>query len=159
VSRAESWAMHLSSLLVGGTGLVYAWMLYFVHPADPWAVANHPWQPHVQHLHILAAPLLVFTMGLVWQRHIWSHWRNGIRRGRRSGLSLVLTLVPMAVSGYLVQTAVDDGWRKLWVAVHLVASGLWIAGYLAHQTPGLWSWLRRGLVVPAQPAPGKRRIT
>jgi undecaprenyl pyrophosphate phosphatase UppP len=135
--------MHLASLLVAGTGLVYVWMLYFVHPADPYAVVNHPWQPHVQHLHILVAPLLVFAAGLVWQQHIWSHWSHGVRQGKRTGLSLVLTLVPMVISGYLIQTAVDESWRKAWVAVHLLASGLWLAGYLAHQTPVAWSRLRR----------------
>ena len=28
---------------------------------------------------------------------------------------------------------VDGGWRKVWIAVHLAASGLWLLGYLAHQ--------------------------
>lgn len=137
MNRFESWAVHLSNLLVGGTGLVYAWMLYLVRPADPWAVVNHPWQPHAQHLHILAAPLLVFAVGLVWQRHVWSHWKRGVGKGRRSGISMVLTLVPMVVSGYLIQTAVDGGWRQAWVTVHLIASGLWVAVYLAHQVSPL----------------------
>lgn len=143
MSRFESWSIHLSNLLVGGTGLVYAWMLYLVRPTDPYAVINHPLQPQVQHLHILVAPLLVFAVGLVWQRHVWSHWKRGGRKGKRSGVSLALTLAPMVVSGYLIQTAVDDAWRKAWVAVHLAASALWLAGYLAHQVPQLWSWLRR----------------
>lgn len=143
MSRFESWMMHLSNLLVGGTGLVYAWMLYFVRPEDPYAVINHPAQPHVQHLHILAAPLLVFAVGLVWQRHVWSHWSRGVRRGKRTGISMILTLVPMVVSGYLIQTAVDDNWRKIWVTVHLIASGLWIAVYLAHQVRPLLARTQR----------------
>ena len=125
--------LHVSNLLVGGTGLVYAWMLYLVKPTDPYAVVNHPWQPQTQHLHILVAPLLVFTAGLVWRRHVWSQWRRGIAQGRWSGLSQVFLLVPMIASGYLLQTAVDGGWRKVWIAVHLAASGLWLLGYLAHQ--------------------------
>lgn len=143
MSRFDSWMTHLANLLVGGTGLVYVWMLYFVHPADEFAVVNHPWQPHVQHLHILVAPFLVFAVGLVWHRHIWSHWRKGVRKGKRSGLSMVLTLVPMVVSGYLIQTAVDDDWRKIWVNVHLIASGLWIAVYLAHQVRPLLARAKR----------------
>jgi hypothetical protein len=155
VSRFESWSIHLSNLLVGGTGLVYAWMLYLVRPSDPYAVVNHPLQPQMQHLHILVAPLLVFVVGLVWQRHIWAHWSKGIRRARRSGISMVLTLVPMVVSGYLIQTAVDGGWRKAWVVVHLIASALWALGYLAHQVPVFWSWLRRRDV----PAPARTQGT
>jgi hypothetical protein len=133
LNRFEAWMQHLSNLLVGGTGLVYAWMLYLMEPADPYAVVHHPWQPQVQHLHILAAPLLVFTAGLIWRRHVWWQWRTGASERRRSGLSLATVLIPMIVSGYLIQTAVDDAWRRIWVTVHLTASGLWLLGYLVHQ--------------------------
>ena len=133
MNRFEAWMLHVSNLLVGGTGLVYAWMVFLTKPTDPYAVVNHPLQPQLQHLHILVAPLLVFTAGLIWRRHVWWQWRRGAGERRRSGLSLALFLMPMIVSGYLIQTAVDDDWRKIWVIVHLVASGLWLAGYLAHQ--------------------------
>jgi hypothetical protein len=125
--------MHAATFLVGGTGLVYAWMAYLLRPEDPYALVNHPWQPHVQHLHVLTAPLLVFAAGLLWRRHVWASWKLGVRERRRSGLGLALSLAPMVVSGYLIQTAVDETWRKAWVAVHLAASALWIAGYLTHQ--------------------------
>jgi undecaprenyl pyrophosphate phosphatase UppP len=109
-----------------------------VKPADPYAVVNHPLQPRVQHLHILLAPLLVFTAGLIWRRHVWSQVKRGMEEGRRSGLTLIFLLVPMIVSGYLIQTAVDDAWRRIWVNVHLVTSGLWLLSYLAHQAPVVW---------------------
>ncbi|HEX9941557.1 MAG TPA: hypothetical protein VGG03_06060 [Thermoanaerobaculia bacterium] len=142
MSRFEAWILHLASLLVGGTGLVYAWMICLVEPADPYAVVNHPLQPTVQHLHVLVAPLLVFAAGLVWHRHAWSHLQRGVDRRRRSGVSLIFTLVPMVVSGYLIQTAVEGDWRHIWGIVHLIASGLWLAGYLAHQVPAALAWLR-----------------
>jgi hypothetical protein len=125
--------MHVSNLLVGGTGLVYAWMAYLVKPSDPYAVVNHPWQPVVQHLHVLVAPFLVFAVGAIWRRHVWNGWRLGVRARRWSGLGLALSFVPMAVSGYLIQTAVDPPWRKAWVVVHLAAAGIWVGGYLLHQ--------------------------
>lgn len=137
MSRFEALFLHLSNALVGGTGLVYAWMVYLVEPADPFAVANHPWQPHLQHLHVLAAPLLVFASGLIWRRHVVACWKQGIRQRHRSGVSLALTLVPMVVSGYLIQTAAAPGWRQVWVWVHLVSSGLWLLGYLVHQAVSL----------------------
>ena len=132
MGRWEQWTLHAATLLVGGTGLVYAWMKYWLEPSDPYAVVNHPLQPQVQHLHVLAAPLLVFGVGILWREHAWKHWRRGVRSGRRSGASMLLTAAPMVVSGYLIQTTVTEQWRAAWVVVHLVASGLWLAGYLGH---------------------------
>jgi len=129
----ERWSNHVSTLLVGGTGIVYAVFRYLVKPADPYAVVNHPLQPFVQHAHVVVAPLLVFAVGLVWQRHVSPRlWLRGFPR-RFSGLEMVLTLVPMVASGYLLQVATDESWRKVWVAIHLAASALWIVGYVVHQ--------------------------
>ena len=134
--RFETWAIHLSMLLVGGTGLVYSWMAYLAVPADPYAVVRHPWQPAVQHLHVVVAPLLVFVTGMIWRRHVWSSWRLGIRARRRSGVGLALSLVPMMASGYLLQVAVESFWRTTWGWIHLVSSLLWTLGYLTHQFLG-----------------------
>jgi hypothetical protein len=142
VNRFEAWMLHISNVLVGGTGLAYAWMLYLAEPADPFAVVHHPLQPQVQHLHILLAPLLVFTAGLIWRRHVWWQWRSGAGERRRSGVSLALFLVPMIASGYLIQTSVDEDWRRIWVGVHLATSGLWLLGYLAHQATAAWAYFR-----------------
>lgn len=128
----ERRCVHAGNLLVGGTGLVYAWMLYLIEPVDPFSVVHHPWQPAVQHLHVWTAPLLVFGAGLIWREHIWKHWKQGVRSRRRSGLSLLLTLAPMVASGYLLQTAVDETWRSVWIGIHLAASGLWLAGSAGH---------------------------
>lgn len=125
--------MHLGTLLVGGTGLVYAWMVFFATPTDPYAVVNSPWQPLVQHLHVLTAPVLVFGAGTVWKRHAWLKFRRHDPTRRRSGISLLLTLAPMIASGYLLQIAVDETWRQVWVVVHVTASALWIVGYVGHQ--------------------------
>jgi hypothetical protein len=133
MTRLEAWLLHVATLLVGGGGLVYAWMRFFVRPADPFAVVNHPWQPEVQHLHVLAAPLLVFAIGLIWKAHVWPGVRLRIAARRKSGLALFATAAPMIASGYLLQTATDPSWRQAWLVIHLVASGLWLGGYLAHQ--------------------------
>jgi len=137
MTRAEAWCIWIASLLVAGTGIVYGVMRYALTPADPLAVVNHPWQPQVQHLHVLLAPTLVFAVGLIWRRHVWAGLKA---RGRafRSGLTLALTAFPMVVSGYLLQVAIDDAWRKRWIGVHLVTSGLWVVGLLAHRIAAPW---------------------
>jgi hypothetical protein len=123
---------HAANTLVSVTGLVYGWMRYFVTPADPWAVANHPAQPHVQHLHILGAPLLVMVLGWFWAEHAWRRWAAGSREGLWSGLFAWMAILPMVVSGYLIQVAVGEVWRSIWVGVHLVTSGLWLAAIAVH---------------------------
>ena len=139
MSWLERWLLHTSAILVGGTGLVYAWARYFAEPTDPFAI-SHPLQPTFQHLHILVAPVLVFGAGFIWRDHVWKHYQRGVPGRRRSGLSMMLTLVPMVVSGYLIQTTVTDAWRSAWVAVHLVTSGLWALAYLGHLVS---PWIRR----------------
>ena len=133
MSRLEALTFHLATLLVGGTGLLYAWMRYLLDPVDAFAVVNHPWQPHVQHLHVVAAPVLVFAAGLVWRSHVQACRRLGIRERHKTGAALAWTLLPMVASGYLLQTATGEPWRRIWLSIHLVTAALWLAGYLAHQ--------------------------
>lgn len=151
MSRFEAWLTHVATLLVGGTGLVYAWMRYALEPADPFAVVHHPWEPAVLHLHVLTAPLLVFAVGVIWRRHVWKHYRERVPARRRSGLTLLITAAPMIASGYLLQTAVDDAWRRAWLVVHLAASGLWVLGYLGHQLAAR----RNGRKTKGAPATGE----
>ena len=40
MTRGEAWFTHASSVLVGGTGLVFGWMLYFAEPTDEFAISQ-----------------------------------------------------------------------------------------------------------------------
>ncbi len=132
MSRGQVWLVHASNALVGGTGVVYGWMRYIAEPEDEFSIVNHPWQPDVQHLHVLTAPLLVFAAGWIWTAHVARHWRAGTRRGRRTGLTLVAMLLPMIASGYLLQTATSEAWRAAWIWVHGATSVLWLLCAAAH---------------------------
>lgn len=133
MSRGEAWLQHVANVLVGGTGLVYGWMRYFASPFDEFARVNHPWQPDLQGLHVVTAPLLVFASGLIWRDHVWKRVRSGFRPRRRLGLLMLSSLFPMIASGYLFQTAVGETWQTLWMWVHGVSSVIWVASYVAHQ--------------------------
>ncbi len=122
----------LATLAAGGSGVVYAVMRFLLRPQDPWSVVNHPWQPAVQHLHVLAAPLLVFAVGLIWERHVVEQWRSGEGRRRSSGALLAVLFVLMAASGYLLQVSVDETWRGLWSAAHVAASTAWLGVFAGH---------------------------
>ena len=141
-----------ANALVVGTGLVYAIMRYFMTPVDEWAVINHPWQPHLQHLHVLSAPLLVFACGLIWRRHVADRMRADERSRRVSGPGLAVAFVPMIASGYLLQTTSTDGWRQAWLVIHLVTSGLWILLIATH----FLRWRVAGPSEWTSPIPEKR---
>jgi len=133
MTRAEAWFSHVTTVLVGGTGLVYGWMRYLAEPADEFAVVNHPWQPDLQAAHILFAPLVLFAIGLVWRNHVWARFRSGFAQRRKSGLVLLAIFFPMVASGYLLQVTSAEPWRDAWIVLHVATSVLWIAVYTAHQ--------------------------
>jgi len=132
VTGPERALHHASNVLVAGTGLVYAWMIYLVTPEDPFALANHPWQPELQSAHILFAPLVVFAVGYSWQSHVWMRLRFRFPHKRRTGLCLFALFLPMVVSGYGLQVAVNETVHATWLWMHWISSGLWILFYLIH---------------------------
>ncbi|MEQ1892940.1 MAG: hypothetical protein ABL998_10385 [Planctomycetota bacterium] len=145
MTRAQAWTLHAAALLVGGSGLVYAWMRYFCVPADEFALANHPLEPSVQHLHVLVAPLLVFAAALVWGEHVWRRVRSGYTRRRPTGLALFALFFPMVFSGGFVQVAEGELARTLAVWTHAASGTAWCAAYAVH----LALHLRRGKIGPS----------
>lgn len=123
---------HGCNLAVVGTGLVYAFMKYMLDSVDEFAVVHHPWQPTVQHLHVLAAPALALMIGGFWMGHALPHLRAGIKKGKRSGLLQLWMALPMIFSGYLLQTSVSETWRTIWVVCHGTTSVLWMLGAFIH---------------------------
>lgn len=140
MKRVDRWTVHASTLAIGATGLVWAWMAYAwdpgLEPLDPellldWA-DRHPAEPLVRTLHLVAAPLSVFAVGLVWSSHVAPRLRRKWPR-RATGLVLALLFAPMALSGVLLQTAASPEARELWVWVHGVSAAVWLGAYLGHQ--------------------------
>jgi hypothetical protein len=133
VTRFERWAVWSTSLATLVTGVVYLWMKYLMVSDDPFAIVNHPWQPMVLKLHILVAPLLTFSLGVVALRHIWRHLKAGMREGRRSGLLAGLVFGPMIVTGYLIQAITHEGWLKAMAYSHIGFGLAYGVALLAHQ--------------------------
>ena len=126
---------HSSVALVALSGLVYAWMKYAMGPVDdPFRAFHHPLQPRALHLHILAAPLLLLSVGMMARLHVLPRLFHGSRRnrGRRTGLTSTLVLLPMIASGYLLQTVTHEGWRLGLVSVHLGSGGVFLLTYVGH---------------------------
>lgn len=122
MNAIERWLVSLLSTVVAVTGAVYLWMKYFMVASDPYAVVNHPWQPYILDVHLLAAPALLIVFGVVWTSHVRGKLEAGQKYSRRSGLLSLWTFIIMAGSGYVLQVLTNETARQLTVAVH-VASG------------------------------------
>ena len=133
MSRLEAWFHHVSNFLVGGTGLIYAWMLFFATSDDEFSVWNHPWQGAAHDLHLVLAPILAVSFGMIWIAHASKRVRSGQKKKRTSGLALCLSFLPMLFSAYFLQVAIDEEWRSIWKWIHLITSLFWLAAYAAHQ--------------------------
>lgn len=145
MTRASAWTVHLSTLLVGASGLVYGWMRYLCTPADEFAVVNHPAQPGWHAAHVLTAPLLVFATGLLWRDHVWKRVRTGFAAARTTGVPLFLLFFPMALSGAVIQVAEATVLRSAAILVHATTGTLWCLVYLLH----LVRQTRRGKTGPS----------
>ena len=133
MTRFERWSVWSTSTATAVTGFVYLWMKYLMTPVDPWSVINHPLQPWVLKAHILVAPLLVFSVGMVALKHIWRHLRNARPTARRTGITTALVLGPMVISGYLIQSVTGESVLRVIALVHIVTGSVYALGLLAHQ--------------------------
>ena len=128
-------------------------MKYLLTSEDPYAVIHHPWQPAMLKAHILAAPVLVFALGVIFSRHVVARWKSGRRTGRSSGALIVAVAAPMVLSGYALQTLTSRTWVVAASWTHLTTGFLFLLGFALHQTAATLRERRR---VAASPAPGRR---
>ncbi len=132
MSKVEALLIHLSTWLVIVSGLIWGWMLYFCVPQDAYSLVNHPWQPHLQALHILLAPFMIFAIALVFKSHVLVKLKKIACRRRVSGLQLLLLLPIMVVSGYLLQVLTGEQSRQIALFAHLASTVWWILAWLRH---------------------------
>ena len=132
MSRLQLAWLHLSVGITAITGIVFAVMKYFLRSADEFAVVNHPLQPHMLSAHVVVAPLALFILGWTFSNHMLPKTRFGDGTGRKTGASAMWLIVPMALSGYLLQVSVDEGLRQAMAVAHWISSGLFAVAYLVH---------------------------
>lgn len=132
MSKNEKWFLFLSNFSSVVTGLVLAWMIYILRPVNEWDVFNHPWQKQVQAIHILVVPLLLFSVGIIWKKHIQERLFRKGQPYKLSGWLLILILFPMVFSGYLLQVSVEEQWRAIYGQIHLWTSLAWSMMFFVH---------------------------
>ncbi|HJV22027.1 MAG TPA: hypothetical protein VJ570_04990 [Holophagaceae bacterium] len=150
MSKFERLALHLGAWLTGISGLGYGWLRYFKVVQGEFGPEPHPLQGVLQHAHVLAAPLLLFALGMMVRGHFAVKLRVPSREGRRTGWGLALLILPMVAAGYGVQVVTDPRWRTGLAWVHGIASCLFLVAYLGHGLRFWWQ-ARRGEAAAAPP--------
>lgn len=130
--RAQVIYLHLAVAATALTGVVFVIMKYGLESDDPFAVANHPMQPHMLSAHVIVAPVLVFGFGWIFSDHIWPKFVQPGGPNRASGLWSMAMIVPMTLSGYGLQVVTSDNARRFMEWTHWVTSGLFVVAYVVH---------------------------
>ncbi len=124
--------------LVTLTGLAYLVMKVFMESDDPFALVNHPWQPTMLSLHVVAAPILVLFFGMIFRSHTLTKLQSHLASNRRTGWTTLTSFGSMALSGYLLQVVTVPAWLDALVWVHVAASLIFVVGYSVHLVIGWW---------------------
>jgi hypothetical protein len=132
VKRWERWWFNLAALVVAVTGFAYLWMKYFVQSDDPFAVVNHPWEPAMLSLHVLASPPFILIFGIILNSHIIRKLGASKVPNRKSGLVSFGTFAAMIASGYLLQVAMNETLMQALVILHVGSGALFSVTYAIH---------------------------
>ncbi len=132
MNRFEKWSVWSTSALTVLTGVGYFVTKYLVASPDPYAVVNHPLQPWFLKAHVVVSPLMLFALGIIAVEHVWKHYISGVEVSRRSALITAAAVIPMVLTGYLIQVLTDEGWVRAMALSHIVFGALYGLGLALH---------------------------
>lgn len=145
-------------VIVAATGFIYLYMKYAMTTDDPFAVINHPWQPTMLSLHVVAAPFFVAFFGMVFRSHSFGKLRSRNPANRRTGWTSLLSFSAMALSGYLIQVASTPALITFFIWTHVVTGTVFVVGYGVHLSNG-WRINRPPEGTDAPPLRGSVQFT
>lgn len=122
----------VGTVLTGATGVALLVIDLALTSSDPFAVYNHPTEPWFLKSHILVAPILTLGLGMVLLDHALRHFRSGTKPGRRTGLILSASTLPMIFTGYLIQTTATPVLLAFFTWLHIVSSLIFLVVALLH---------------------------
>lgn len=128
----ERWALRIGFVLAGVTGLVYGWLRYLGTVQGDFGPEPSPWQPFWQHAHVLAAPFLLFALGIAVRGHVAGMLGHRVRRGRPTGLMLAGLALPLVLGGYVIQVVTTAGMRSALGWTHAAVGAVFVAIYAFH---------------------------
>ncbi len=153
----ERWAFNALHAVVSITGFVYLYMEYVLATDDPFAIINHPWQPAMLSIHIVAAPAFIAVFGILFRAHSLRKLRSDNPVNRRSGWTSIIGFSVMAMSGYCIQVATTPTLIAFFTWLHIAAGTLFALSYGVHLLIG---WRFKGRTARGRPAlPDTARLT
>jgi hypothetical protein len=118
------------------SGVVYLVTRYAIENNDPFSVVNHPLEPIAFDLHILLAPFLMFSAGILMRSHAWERFRARKPARRLSGMVSVGLFMAMAVSGYWLEVTSRPLLADALRVLHIVLGVGFVGTYLGHVVSG-----------------------
>ena len=132
----ERWGFTVAHAVVALTGFTYFYMRHFISADDPFAVVNHPWQPPILAVHIVAAPAFVLLFGMLLRSHALPKLRGPRAVNRRTGWVSLVGFAATALSGYLLQVATAPAALRIGYWTHMAAGCVFALGYGWHFARG-----------------------
>ena len=137
----ERWAFNALHTVVGVTGFAYVYMKFVLVTDDPFAIINHPWQPAMLAIHVVAAPVFIAFFGMLFRSHSLRKLRSGSPANRRTGWTSIIGFSVMAMSGYFIQIGTSPAFINFSIWLHIGSGTVFAVAYSVHLVNG---WRLKG---------------
>ena len=89
------------------SGAAYFIMKHLMATDDPFAVVNHPWEPTMLAIHVVAGPIAIALFSLAFRSHGLPKIWEATAVNRKSGLAASGVLIVLVGSEHLNQVATN----------------------------------------------------
>ena len=122
--KFERWGFNAAFAAMTLSGAAYFGMKYLMATDDPFAVVNHPWEPTMLAMHVVAGPVAIAFFSLAFRSHGLPRIWQATALNRKSGLAAGAVFVVLVGSGYLNQVTTDPSMLEASVWTHIGAGGV-----------------------------------
>lgn len=136
ISRAQRRWLYAATVVLLLTGLTWLSVHQFAWPAMSRASMEglpSPWEPWLMKAHGAAMMVMLFLTGRISATHVMRGWRLNWRV--RDGVSLLVGLALLALSGYSLYYLIPDSWRDANGWLHAAIGIAWAAVLYYHRRP------------------------
>ena len=145
--RFERWGFNAAYGVMTLSGAAYFIMKYLMTTDDPFAIVNHPWEPTMLAIHVVAGPVAIALFSLAFRSHGLPKIWQATAVNRKSGLVASGILIVLVGSGYLNQVATNLTLLEASVWTHVGAGVVFVVAYAIHLVVGYraaWKRKREG---------------